>query len=128
VRRDGNQGGKPMYRNYNEYLIEHEKMVANAPEGMKIHKKSEEQFDHDNYRDKVEWYLMEEWNTDAFHNIFFAGCDMDDDSEEPTPEEERAYDLHHRVHNIIDKCYTKKMSVNQAASKVYNYLKKKEAI
>lgn len=118
-----------MYRNYDEYLAELEKMRRNAPNGMTFRKKTKDEFHRENYKDKVEWYLMEEWDTGYFHEIFFPEAS---ETEESTPEEidqeQRGYDLHNGVHNIIEKCYRKGMSVNQAAAKVYRYLKKKEAI
>lgn len=121
-----NQGGKPMYRNYEEYLINFEEMVANAPKNIKLRKLDREEFEYENYRDKVEWYLMEEWNAPYFHDIFYTNCDLE--SEELTPEEKRSDKMHYKVLDIIEYHYDNNMSVNQAAAKVYRYLKKKKAI
>jgi hypothetical protein len=119
-----------MYRNYEEYEVALEKLLENAPKNVKIEKKTKEQFEHDNYRDKVEWYLMEEWNTKPLHEIFFGHIvnDDDDDSDEFTPEEYRAEELHGGVHDILDSCFEKGCGISQAAGKVFKYLKKQKAI
>jgi hypothetical protein len=116
-----------MYRNYEEYESALDKLQENAPANVKIKKKTRQEFDYENYRDKIEWYLMEEWGTEPFHEIFFGHL-TDIESDEPTPEDFRAEELHGCVYDIIDSCYEKKFSVNQAASKIYLYLKKEKAI
>ena len=118
-----------MYRNYEEYERSYEEMMrSNHLDKSKFRKRTQEEFYRDNYRDRVEWYLMEEWGTEAFHNIFFADCDYENESEEITPEEERAEELHHCVYDIIEESQDKGMSINQTAGKVYEYLSKENAI
>lgn len=118
-----------MYRNYEEYQkIMGEMIRQNNMEG-KIKLRTLEEFLRDNYRDKVEWYLMEEWGTEPFHEIFYAGCEPpEDESDEISPEEERADELHGVVYEIIMGGMKLGMSVNQTARKVYEYLSKEKAI
>jgi len=115
-----------MYRNYEEYERFYDEMVEkNGLDPSK--KRTVEQFQRENYRDKVEWYLMEEWSTMAFHDIFFSDC-YEDESDEMTPEEIRGEELHGAVYDIIEHGQDKGMSVNQTARLVYEFLSKEKAI
>ena len=119
-----------MYRNYEEYEKAFEIMIERAPAGIKIVKKSQEEFLVDNYRDKIEWYLMEEWETATFPEIFYRDCDydLDEDSDELSPEEMRGDELNSGVWEIVNNGYERGMSVNQTAFLVYEYLKNEGAI
>ena len=120
-----------MYRNYEEYEKAFEVMVKRAaPAGINIVKKSLEEFLVDNYRDKIEWYLTQEWGTETFPEIFYRDCecDLDEDCDEISEEEMRGDDLHSGVWEIVNDGYERGMSVNQTAFAVYEYLKNEGAI
>lgn len=120
-----------MYRNYQEYLTFFEDVLAkNVPPGVFLKKQTLEQFLWENYRDKIEWYLMEEWDTNSFTEIFYGNCYLSDveESDELTPEEIRAEELHGGVHDIIEDGFEKGLSIPQTAKKVFDYLSKEKAI
>jgi hypothetical protein len=110
-----------MYKNYEEYEFYFEEMLKSAPKNIKFKKLSLEEFLSTNYKDKVEWYLCEEWNLDPFHEIFFSHSDME--SETMSPEEILYEKLYHSCTNIIENGRINKVSVNQTALEVLNFLK-----
>ena len=116
-----------MYRNYEEYerFIEESKEKFPSAAG-KIKKKSYEEFLRENYRDKIEFYLMAEWSVGPFHEIFYGEIDLE--SQEMTDEEIRADQIHNGVHDIIDQCYLNGESVNNAAVLVLDFLKNEGAV
>lgn len=116
-----------MYRNYEEYEKCFEEMQKKAPKSINLRKQTPEEFASENYRDKIEWYLVEEWNTDFFHNIFFGNC-PENYSDEITPEEQRADELHGRVCDIIWEGWEKGWDVPKTARAVFVYLISEKAI
>lgn len=120
-----------MYRDYETYLKEFAEIIAKNP-GMeeKMKPRSKEQFLWENYRDKVEWYLVEEWGTKHFHDIFYENVDWQAsmESEELTEDEERGCDLQDATNEIIHNCYENKECIQKAATLVLDYLKKEQAV
>lgn len=119
-----------MYRNYQEYekdfaerIVPFISAVGKAPR-----KKSVEEFNRENYRDKVEWYLCAEWSVESLADVFYGDCDLEDDSDYMTPEEERGDELHSGVYEIVENGYNNGECVNQTAYAVYEYLKKESVI
>jgi len=115
-----------MYRDYQHYEQAFERMTEQAPEGVILRKLSWEEFHEENYKDKVEFYLMEEWCLPPFHEIFFSG--EDHESEERTPADDRGEMLHGGVHDILDHGYENKWNVVQTAAKILEFLKNQSAI
>lgn len=115
-----------MYRNYEEYEKALGEMIAKAPAGVRFKKKTREEFAKENYRDKVEWYLMNEWCTETFLDIIYRDVEYveDDESDEMTPEEEVADEMHNHIFDIIDCGLLRRESVNETARVVYGYLKR----
>lgn len=116
-----------MYRNYEEYLTFFQEVLAkNIPAGVTLKKKTIEEFLVENYRDKIEWYLMAEWETPPFHEIFYANIDLSqvEENDEMTNEEIRADEVHNKVHDIIENGRNKGLSIPQTAKKVLDYLAK----
>lgn len=115
-----------MYRNYEEYEKAFVEMIAKVPAGIRLKKKTREEFARDNYRDKVEWYLMAEWCTDSFMDIIYRDVEYveGDESDEMTPEEKVADELHTHIFDMIDCGLLRRESVNETARVVYGYLKR----
>lgn len=118
-----------MFRDYAEYERYFEKMMEQAPESIKpkLKKKSPAEFERENYYDKVEWYLVEEWGTDSFIDIFYGKCE-ENDSEVETPEEKRARELHEGVHDIVWDGWEVNAAIPLVARAVFVYLFEKKAI
>jgi hypothetical protein len=119
-----------MYRNYEEYQKDFNERIAPEAEkhNIKCKLQSKEKFEEENYRDKVEFYLTEEWGTPELHDIFYKDCDFSSDSEEETPEEKRGDELHEKYYDIVSEGYSKGYSVNQTARKAYEYFSKEKTI
>lgn len=116
-----------MYRNYEEYLTHFQEFLSkNAPAGARLKKKTIEEFLADNYRDKIEWYLMEEWETPPFHDIFYGDIDFSnvEENDEMTEEEILADEINDKVYDIIENGREKGLSIPQTAKKVLDYLSK----
>jgi len=86
-----------MFKDYQDYLNFHnnELLPFSEKHNVVIRKKTLEQFLIENYKDRVEHCLMEQYKIDAFHDLFFGKGDMD--SDELTREEI----LYERLYNVV---------------------------
>lgn len=116
-----------MYRNYAEYEKHFDDMQKNGPQAVrgKLKKKTPEQFEVENYRDKVEFYLAEEWDTGWFHDIF---CTEENMSDEMTPEEKRLLELYEKVYDIIFSGLERNDCIPNVARKVLVFLQKENVL
>lgn len=110
-----------MYRDYSDYLASYSEDVKKIPN---LRKKSLEEFLWENYRDKVEYYLMEEYCLEPFHEIIYSDVsETDMESEELTESEKKAHDIHDQVGDIIESGFKNKISIQRVARKVFSLFK-----
>jgi len=111
-----------MYRDYDEYLHFYNTVLVPFGEknGVMVRKKDLQEFLKENYKDRIECYLIDEHDIDAFQDLFFGKGD--EDSEEMTPEEVRFDKMYCTVCDIIDDCREAGLSIPQAAGLIFEYL------
>lgn len=115
-------GDHQMYRDYEEYLHFYNTVLVPFSEknGVMVKKKDLQEFLKENYKDRIECYLIDEHDIDAFHDLFFGKGDME--SEQMTPEEVRFDNMYITMCDIIDDCREAGLDVPQAAGLIFEYL------
>ena len=111
-----------MFKDYQDYLNFHnnELLPISQKTNVVVRKKTLEQFLIDNYKDRVEHYLMTQYKTDAFHDLFFGKGDMD--SDELTSEEIRYERLYNVICNLIEVCRISGFDINRTSRLVFDIL------
>lgn len=110
---------------YEQYEKMHEEVKKHYPNARKM---SRAEVAKERFCDRVQTYFMNEWEDKTFPDIIFANCDLDDESEEMTPEDERAEEIHHGIHAILDLAWDRKDNVPNTAGLIYEFLKMEKAI
>ena len=111
-----------MFKDYQDYLNFHNNDLLPFSEkhNIVIRKKTLEQFLIENYKDSVEHYLMTQYKTDAFHDLFFGKGDMD--SDELTREEILYEQMYNVVCNLIEVCRVSGFDINRTSRLVFDIL------
>lgn len=115
-----------MFKSYGEYEKFYNEARKRFP---KIRKKTPLEVEFENYRDLVEYYLVSEYCTLPFSEMFYGDVSMKDfQSEVMTPAETRGYMIQEQTDSMIKLGFEGKVSVPETAANVYDYLKKAKAI
>jgi hypothetical protein len=123
-----------MYRNYQDYCEDFEKMSQEAPECIRVRlkKKDLETFLYFNYQERVEEYLVEEWNLDSFANLAY-GNDYSEEIDADDPRfwekrDEKGDFLYESILDIVDFGRDNKISIPEVAAQVLLFLKKQSVV
>jgi len=105
---------------YEQYEKMHEEVKKHYPKARKM---TRAEVAKERFCDRVQTYFMQEWHDKTFPDIIFAGVDFDDENESMTPQDERAEELHHGIHGILDLAWDRKDNVPNTAGLIYDFLK-----
>ena len=115
-----------MFKSYGEYEEWYNEAKKRFP---KIRKQTMLEVEFENYRFLVEYYLISEYCTLHFSEMFYGDVSMNDfQSEVMTPAETKGYMIQEHTDNMIKIGFEGKISVPETAANVYKYWKQVKAI
>lgn len=113
-----------MFKSYSEYEEWYNETKKRFP---KIRKKTVLEVVFENYRDLVEYYLVSEYCTLPFSEVFYGDV-SNFQSEIMTPAETRGFMIQDQTDEMIRLGFEGLVSVPETAANVYDYWKQAKAI
>ena len=114
-----------MIKSYGEYEEWYNEAKKRFP---KIRKKTVLEVVFENYRDLVEYYLVSEYCTLPFSEVFYGDVSSNFQSEVMTPAETRGYIIQEQTDSMIKLGFEGLVSVPETAANVYSYWKRAKVV
>lgn len=115
-----------MFTSYSQYEEWYEEAKKRFP---KIRKKTVREVELENYHDLVEYYIVTEYCTKPFHEVFYGDVTLQDfQSEVMTPIETKGHLIQDNTDSMIVSGFEGKVSVPETAANVHAYWKQVGAV